>query len=68
MVGTTHDPATPYVWAQGLANQLSNSALLTLDGDGHTAYFQGSQCIDEVVDKYFLTGVADDGVICADGP
>ena len=68
VVGTTHDPATPYVWAQGLASQLSNAALLTLDGDGHTAYMQGSNCIDEVVDEYFLTGIADDGVVCADGP
>ena len=68
VVGTTHDPATPYVWAQALANQLASGALLTLDGDGHTAYMQGSKCIDEVVDKYFLTGVADDGIVCADGP
>ena len=68
VVGTTHDPATPYVWAQALARQLASGALLTLDGDGHTAYMQGSKCIDEVVDKYFLTGVADDGIVCADGP
>lgn len=68
VVGTTHDPATPYVWAQGLAGQLSNAALLTLDGDGHTAYMQGSKCIDEVVDKYFLTGMAENGLVCADGP
>jgi pimeloyl-ACP methyl ester carboxylesterase len=68
VVGTTHDPATPYVWAQALASQLSNAQLLTLDGDGHTAYQQGSACIDEVVDEYFLTGVARAGVVCTDGP
>jgi pimeloyl-ACP methyl ester carboxylesterase len=68
VVGTTHDPATPYIWAQALASQLSNSTLLTLDGDGHTAYQQGSTCIDEVVDEYFLTGVARAGVVCTDGP
>lgn len=68
VVGTTHDPATPYVWAQSLAKQLASGVLLTLDGDGHTAYRQGSTCIDEVVDKYFLTGFADSGVVCSDGP
>jgi hypothetical protein len=51
-----------------LADQLSSGVLLTLDGDGHTAYFQGSACIDEVVDNFYLTGNADDGIICTDGP
>lgn len=68
LVGTTHDPATPYVWAQSLAKQLANSTLLTLDGDGHTAYMQGSACIDRAVDRYFLTGVAKSGTVCHDGP
>jgi pimeloyl-ACP methyl ester carboxylesterase len=68
VVGTVNDPATPYQWAQALASQLSSGALLTLDGDGHTAYYQGSKCIDQVVDNYFLTGEAKDGVICSDGP
>lgn len=68
VVGTTHDPATPYVWAQALADQLENGALLTLDGDGHTAYRQGSACIDAIVDKYFLTGVIEDQLVCSDGP
>lgn len=68
VVGTTHDPATPYVWATGLADQLSNAALLTLDGDGHTAYYEGSDCIDEVVDTYFLTGEVKSGKTCTDGP
>lgn len=68
VVGTTHDPATPYVWAQSLADQLEQGALLTLDGDGHTAYRQGSACIDAIVDKYFLSGVAEDKLVCSDGP
>ncbi|CAB4341770.1 unannotated protein [freshwater metagenome] len=66
VVGTTHDPATPYEWAQSLAEQLSSGVLLTLDGDGHTAYLQGSPCIDQVVDKYYLTGKVDNGITCSD--
>ncbi len=42
VVGTTRDPATPYVWAQGLAHQLVSGRLLTRDGDGHTAYDRGA--------------------------
>jgi len=68
VVGTVNDPATPYQWSQALASQLASGVLLTLDGDGHTAYYQGSDCIDEIVDNFYLNGEADDGVICTDGP
>lgn len=54
VVGTTRDPATPYKWAKSLAEQLDNGRLLTMDGDGHTAYFTGNSCIDEAVDRYFI--------------
>ncbi|MFJ5530036.1 alpha/beta hydrolase [Streptomyces sp. NPDC093261] len=56
VVGTTRDPATPYLWAQALASQLSSARLLTYDGDGHTAYGRGSKCIDAAIDAYLLRG------------
>jgi len=56
VVGTRHDPATPYAWSQALHAQLPTSALLTYEGDGHTAYGAGSSCIDRTIDAYFLTG------------
>ncbi len=68
VVGTVNDPATPYAWSQALAGQLSKGVLLTLDGDGHTAYYQGSKCIDEIVDNFYLTGEADADIVCTDGP
>jgi len=68
VVGTINDPATPYVWAKALASQLSKGVLLTFNGDGHTAYFQGSKCIDKAVDNYFLTGNIAAGITCTDGP
>ncbi|MEU9009612.1 alpha/beta hydrolase [Streptomyces sp. NPDC048479] len=58
VVGTTRDPATPYKWAQGLAGQLSSGRLLTYDGDGHTAYGRGSDCIDTAINTYLLEGTA----------
>jgi pimeloyl-ACP methyl ester carboxylesterase len=56
VVGTTRDPATPYLWARSLASQLSSARLLTYDADGHTAYGRGSKCIDTTIDAYLLRG------------
>jgi len=56
IVATSHDPATPAVWAKRLASQLPNSRLLTWDTYSHTAYRQGSGCIDDAVDTYLLSG------------
>ena len=59
VIGTTRDPATPYVWAQGLAGQLEHGVLLTHVGDGHTAYRAGApSCIVNPVNTYLLTGRA----------
>lgn len=53
VVGTTHDPATPYVWAKRLTGDLGNARLLTMRGDGHTASFNAaSACIDTAVQAY----------------
>ncbi|GAA4361982.1 alpha/beta hydrolase [Angustibacter luteus] len=65
VVGTTRDPATPYPWAQGLAEQLSDGHLITYRGDGHTAYMRGSRCVDKAVDAYLLRGTKPkDGLTC----
>ncbi|THA62368.1 alpha/beta hydrolase [Streptomyces sp. A0958] len=56
VVGTTRDPATPYAWAESLADQLSSGTLLTYEGDGHTAYGRGSDCIDTAINTYLLEG------------
>lgn len=54
VIGTTRDPATPFVWAKALARQLSSGVLLTHDGDGHTAYIDRDPCVDAVVAKYIF--------------
>lgn len=56
VIGTTGDPATPYLWAQDLAAQLSNGHLLTFEAEGHAAYTQSNGCVDKVVEKYLLEG------------
>jgi pimeloyl-ACP methyl ester carboxylesterase len=56
VVGTTNDPATPYVWAENLAEQLDSGQLLTFEGEGHTAYNKSNQCVNDTVDAYLLEG------------
>ena len=57
VIGTTGDPATPYSQAQSLANEILESGfLLTYNGEGHTIYGQKVTCVDNTVDRFFLTG------------
>jgi pimeloyl-ACP methyl ester carboxylesterase len=56
VVGTTFDPATPYRGSELLVEQLENARLLTMNGDGHTAYGGNSPCIDALVDAYLEDG------------
>lgn len=68
VIGTTNDPATPYAWAEGLASQLSSGVLVTRVGEGHTGYQQGSSCVDDAVDRYFVKDeVPQDGLRCEQG-
>jgi pimeloyl-ACP methyl ester carboxylesterase len=65
VIGTTRDPATPYAWAEGLADQLESGVLLSRDGDGHTGYNSGNECVDRAVESYLVEGaVPDDGTEC----
>ncbi len=54
VIGTTGDPATPYEWAQGLNEILTNSRLISLTGEGHTGQGHGNRCVDSQVDAYYL--------------
>lgn len=55
VVGTVHDPATPYAGAVSMAKVLGNgSSLVTWEGSGHTA-FTRSPCVDALVDEYLLS-------------
>ena len=66
VVGTLRDPATPYRWAQALAGDLSSGVLLGWNGDGHTAYGEGSSCVDSIVNDYFVSlKVPRSGMVCS---
>jgi pimeloyl-ACP methyl ester carboxylesterase len=65
VIGTTRDPATPYVWAKALARQLASGVLVTFDSDGHTAYEHGNSCIVSAVNAYLNHRVVPrDGLRC----
>lgn len=65
VIGTTRDPATPYAWAEALAAQLDSGVLVSRDGDGHTGYNSGNDCVDEAVEGYLVDGDApEDGLRC----
>jgi len=56
VVATRYDPATPYRGAKSLVRDLGNARLLTMRGDGHTAYSGNSPCIDAAVEAYVNGG------------
>ena len=65
VVGTTGDPATPYAWSVALADQLESAVLLTVRGEGHTAYRAGARaCLRSPVDAYLVTGRAPEPTSC----
>jgi pimeloyl-ACP methyl ester carboxylesterase len=65
VVGDLHDPATPYQWAVNLSRDLASGVLLGWNGEGHTSYFQGSSCVDSIVDSYLISlHVPRSGTVC----
>ena len=65
VIGTSRDPATPYQWAVNLAGQLQSGVLVSRDGDGHTGYKAGNQCVDSAVEDYLVDDtVPKDGLQC----
>lgn len=55
VIATTGDPATPYEWGVRVARAMPSAQLITYNGEGHTAYGK-SQCVDVVVEAYFIRG------------
>lgn len=56
VVSTTNDPATPHQWGVDLAASLQDGHLVTWDAFNHTAYLEGSSCVNDAVDAYLLAG------------
>jgi pimeloyl-ACP methyl ester carboxylesterase len=65
VIGTTYDPATPYSSAVGTVKALGNARLLTMEGDGHTAYGRSSACVNSATETYLIQGTLPaEGTVC----
>lgn len=65
VIGTTFDPATPFRGSIAMTEQLGDATLLTMVGDGHTAYGGNSTCIDDAVGAFLVDLVEPEpGTIC----
>ncbi len=63
VTGTTRDPATTLKEAEALASKLESAVLIRRDGDGHTAYNSGNECVDEAIESYLLDGTVPTGTL-----
>ena len=65
LVGTTGDSATPYEYAERMAEQLESAVLLTHEGEGHGSY-GSNDCVDAAVVEFLTSGhPPDDGTRCS---
>lgn len=64
VIGTTGDPATPYSQAESLSELLDGAVLMTYEGEGHTIFGQGVECIDQQVNEYLLEGIVPQKLVC----
>jgi pimeloyl-ACP methyl ester carboxylesterase len=65
VIGTTHDPYTPYTWAQRLTADLGNARLLTYDADGHGSITSLNPCIVGHLLAYLEAGeLPPEGEVC----
>jgi pimeloyl-ACP methyl ester carboxylesterase len=65
VIGTVHDPMTPYAWAGRLVHDMGNARLLTYDADGHGSIVQLNPCIVGNMLAYLEDGVLPpEGTVC----
>jgi pimeloyl-ACP methyl ester carboxylesterase len=55
LANATHDPSTPYRWAQNLLQQIPRAVLLTRDGDGHTSSLLHPSRTSDAIAHYLIT-------------
>ncbi|MEV5593181.1 alpha/beta hydrolase [Streptomyces sp. NPDC052496] len=68
MLASRHDPATHYEGALRAHRALRGSRLVTVAGGDHGQYRNGNRCVDELVNRYLLTGAAPAGDVGCPAP
>jgi hypothetical protein len=65
VVGNTGDPTTAYQNSVAMARDLGRARLLTVDGFGHTEFFNPSACASRYEFRYLVTGeLPPRGAVC----
>ena len=65
VIGNTGDPVTPYQGSVAMAHDLARAQLLTVDGFGHTEFFNPSECASNYEFSYLTTGkLPPEGAVC----
>jgi pimeloyl-ACP methyl ester carboxylesterase len=65
VIGNTGDPVTPYQGSVAMARDLARARLLTVDGFGHTEFFNPSECANNYEAGSPLTGkLPPRGTVC----
>ena len=65
VIGNRFDPETVYTNSVAMAKELANARLLTVEGYGHTAMLNPSDCANKAVTRYFFTGeMPPEGKVC----
>lgn len=63
VIGTRHDPATPYAQTQPYADRFPDARVLTVEGYGHGT-IGVSACANAAIADYLTNLTADDGATC----
>jgi pimeloyl-ACP methyl ester carboxylesterase len=65
VIGNTDDPVTPYQGSVAMTRDLARARLLTVDGLGHTEFFNPSSCASDYEFSYLTTGkLPPQGTVC----
>jgi hypothetical protein len=65
VIGTRHDPNTPYGNAVRAAHLLGNAVLLTHDGYGHVSFQDPSACVEHATTAYLVRLITPpSGTVC----
>ncbi|MFC7639674.1 alpha/beta hydrolase [Streptosporangium lutulentum] len=57
LIGTVGDPGTAYEGTEKLLGLLADAHLLTVDGEGHTAFYNPNPHVARALTDYFVAGV-----------
>lgn len=56
LINYSEDPATPYEWAEEVAQAMPQASLVKVPGPNHVAAFNEIKCVDDSIEQFYLAG------------